>query len=113
MSNSDEDEVLWIRRDAAIKLVLLGEITGWDALSLVVAPPPTLAHIGARRKAYSEAVRVEARRLYAAGLTAPEVARALGVPFATVKSWLWPVGYERQRQRRRERVREQRAGVAA
>ena len=105
------DEGLFIRRDAAIKLVLLGEITGWDALSVVVvvvAPPPTLATIGVRRKAYRESVRIEARRLYAAGLTAPEVARELGVPFATVKSWLWPPG-EAERLRRNERGRQKRA----
>jgi hypothetical protein len=111
--NSDLDDGLLIRRDAAIKLVLERELTGWDALWLVVAPPPTLANIGARRQQHREVVRVEARRLHAAGLTGPEVARELGVPYRTVKSWLWPAACEKQKQRRQERARLRREQMAA
>jgi hypothetical protein len=92
VSQSGRDEDLFIRRDAALKLVLAGEIGGWDALFLVVAPPPTLAKISGRRKQYGEGVKAEARRLHAAGMTGPDVARRLGVPFPTVKAWLWPAG---------------------
>jgi hypothetical protein len=119
VSTRDRDEGLLIRRDAAIKLVLEREISGWDALWLVVAPPPTLAKIAARRKKYREAVRVEARELHAGGLTCKQVAQRLGVPFTTVKSWLWPASdadklrqNERERQKR-ARARELRKGIAA
>jgi hypothetical protein len=88
-------------------------MTGWDALLLVVAPPPRLAEVSERRKGYRDELRVEARLLHAAGLTAPQVARHLGVPFATVKSWLWPAAYEKQKQRRRERAQLRRAQIAA
>jgi hypothetical protein len=89
---------LLIRRDAALRLVLAGEMTGWDALLLVVAPPPRLAEVSARRKGYRDELRVEARELHAAGLTCRMVAQRLGVPFATAKSWIWPAGHERKNQ---------------
>ena len=93
-----------IRRDAAIKLVVAGEMNGWDALLLVVAPPPALANIGQRKTTYRPEVREDARRLHAGGLSMPEVARRLGVPYATAKSWIWPAS-EAEKQRRTERQR--------
>src|SRR5690349_350342 len=82
--SSDPDAGLFIRRDAAIRLVAAGEITGWDALLLVVAPPPALATVTKRRRAFPEEVKAEARRLHAAGRTGPEVAESMGLSYATV-----------------------------
>jgi transposase-like protein len=75
-------------------------------LELTVWPPPALANISHRRKVYPDAVKDEARGLRASGLTCSEVARQLGVPVTTVKSWLWP-RTNADKQRRVERVRDQ------
>jgi hypothetical protein len=112
VSTSDRDEGLLIRRDAALRLVLAGEMTGWDALLLVVAPPPGLAEVSARRKGYRDELRVEARELHAGGLTCKQVAQRLGVPFATAKCWIWPASHEAQKQKRAG-AQELRRGIAA
>jgi hypothetical protein len=112
VSTRDRDEGLLIRRDAALRLVVEGEITGWDALWLVVVPPPQLATLGAGRKTYRDEVRVEARELHAGGLTCRQVAHQLGVPFATAKRWIWPASHETQKQKR-ARAQELRKRLAA
>jgi orotate phosphoribosyltransferase-like protein len=43
-----------------------------------------------------------ARELHKSGLTCQETADQLGVPFATAKSWIWPAGHGRYKQKRRE-----------
>jgi len=106
VSESSLDDDPRIRRDAALKLVPLGDVSGWDALELTVWPPPTLANVSHRRKGYPDAVKDEARGLRAAGLTCSEVARALGVPLTTVKSW-FSQRTKADKQRRAERAREQ------
>jgi hypothetical protein len=74
-----------------------GEIDGWDALWLSVCPPVGLEGV-VRAKAWAPDVRAECLRLHSDdGLSCPEVARTVGVPMATVKSWLWPLGHERER----------------
>jgi DNA invertase Pin-like site-specific DNA recombinase len=84
---------LQVRHAAALKLVAEGELDGMLALSLVVWPPKgsRLAddRVPVTRQFYPPELKAEIRERFAAGgETYEELAEAVGVPYATVKSWL-------------------------
>jgi hypothetical protein len=85
------------RYRAAIPLLERGEITGTDALTLICWPPTgsPLVYAQAYEKTYHESLRDEARRLYDDGMTCRQVAQRIGVPCATVKSWVSADGRRR------------------
>jgi transposase-like protein len=47
-----------------------------------------LENVPTEQQRWDEEVKEECQRLYRDGLTLPQVARATGVPFATVKCWV-------------------------
>jgi hypothetical protein len=87
---------LEIRHAAAIRLVEAGELDGVLALSLVVWPRRGSRledeHVPRGKQFYSDELRVEIRQRHAAGETIPALARATGLPYATVKFWVSSAG---------------------
>jgi hypothetical protein len=79
---------LQIRHDAALALVVKGELDPVLALSLVVWPRKgsRLEDVPLERQYYAEEVREEIRARHAAGETIPELARKTGIPLGQVKS---------------------------
>jgi hypothetical protein len=107
---------LQVRHEAALTLVQKGELDPYEAIALVCWPAKgsRLESVPADRQYYSEATKEEARQLHAEGLTCPQVAARLGVPFPTVKCWLWNTTEKKReyRLRLREKRKAETAGEA-
>lgn len=54
-------------------------------------PRPARGCTGTVRQSWPADYPDRARELHADGLSCPTVAEELGVPFATAKTWIWPV----------------------